>query len=127
MADSLLSKTDCAIDGSPESESEFVRGYSDPYYLVKVVYHPEPGLGLLVLTLSDGRRLLVPCEDLSELRGATPEQIADFTIEPLGTHIWWHQIDDGIYFPEFLEFRWGNKGLVDRRDGGDRYRIEGLE
>ena len=123
MADSVMNTTDHEID----DESELVEGYTDEYYLVKVVYHPEPGLGLLELTLNDGARLLVPCEDLFELKGATPEQIADFTMEPHGVHIWWHQIDDGIYFPEFLEFRWGNKGLVDRRDGGDRYRIDGLE
>jgi len=95
--------------------------------IVRATYHPGPGLELFSLTLSDGRRLLVPCEDLPELKGATAEQIADFTIGPHGSHVWWTQIDDGIYFPEFLEFRWGNVGLVDRRDGGVRYRIEGLE
>ena len=121
MADSVMSTTDHEIDEALDR----VEGYSDEYYLVNVAYRPEQGL--LELTLNDGARLLVPCEDLSELKGASPEQIADFTMEPRGLHIWWHQIDDGIYFPEFLEFRWGNKGLVDRRDGGTRYRVDGLE
>ncbi len=102
---------------------ERARDFADEPYRIKVVYCPEPELNLLILTLDNGERLLVPCEDLPELKGATPEQI----VEPRGSHIWWHQIDDGVYFPEFVEFRWGNKGLVDRRDGGDRYRIDGLE
>jgi hypothetical protein len=123
MADSVLTTTDSEIDQALAR----ARDFADEPYLVKVVYRPEPELNLLILTLDNGERLLVPCEDLPELKGATPEQIADFTIEPRGSHIWWHQIDDGVYFPEFLEFRWGNKGLVDRRDGGDRYRIDGLE
>jgi hypothetical protein len=111
------------LDALPEQAAEF----SNEPHLVKAEYRPEPGLELLILTLSDGARLLVPREDLPELKNATPEQASDVTVAMLGTSVWWPQLDDGIYFPEFLEFRWGNTRLVDRRDGGSRYRFEGLE
>jgi hypothetical protein len=120
MADLALTRTEQNIDDEPLASA-----VGEEIHLVDAAYHP--GLELLALTLSDGRRLLVPCEDLSELKGASPEQIADFSIGPHGSHLWWRQIDDGIHLPEFLEFRWGNVGLVDRRDGGCRYRVEGLE
>ena len=122
MANSVLTTTDREIDEALER----AKAFSNEPHLVKVVYRSELELNLLILTLSNGFRLVVPCEDLTELKAATPEQIAEFSIGPHGSHIWWPQIDDGIYFPEFLEFRWGNKGLVDRRDGGSRYTIEGL-
>ena len=110
---------DAAIDRAKEFES-FPR-------IVEAVYRPEPGLEFLMLRLSDGRRLLIPREELGELKNATAEQATDVIVLPNGTAVWWPQLDDGIYFPEFLEFRWGNKRLMDRRDGGERYSFEGLE
>jgi hypothetical protein len=44
---------------------------------VEASYRPEPGLEFLMLKLSDGRRLLVPREELGELKNATPQQAAD--------------------------------------------------
>jgi len=122
MANLFLTKNE-EINGANEP----AKGFTNEPHIVQAAYHPGPGLELLILTLSDGVRLLVPREDLSELKSATSEQILDLKILPNGTAIWWPQLDDGIYFPEFLEFRWGNKNLVDRRDGGERYRVEGLE
>ena len=62
-----------------------------------------------MLKLSDGRRLLIPREDLSELKDATPEQVNDLQIGPHGLDIWWPQLDDGLYLPDFLEYRWGKE------------------
>jgi hypothetical protein len=115
------------LDERIDTALEPAKEFSNEPHLVKAEYRPEPGLEMLILTLSDGARLLVPREDLPELKNATPEQAADVTVALLGTSVWWPQLDDGIYFPEFLEFRWGNTRLVDRRDGGSRYRFEGLE
>jgi hypothetical protein len=62
--------------------------------------------GVLFMQLSDGRRLFVPREELHELRNATDEQMQELFIVPSKTGIWWPQLDDGIYLPDFLERRW---------------------
>ena len=77
--------------------------------IVEARYHPEPGLEFLMLKLSDGRRLLIPKEQLGELKNATPEQAADVAIGPEGVDVWWKQLDDGLYLPDFLEYRWGKE------------------
>jgi hypothetical protein len=33
--------------------------------------------------------------------------VIDFEIDPHGRSIWWKQLDDGLYLPDFLEYRWG--------------------
>jgi hypothetical protein len=60
-----------------------------------------------MLKLSDGRRLLIPREELGELKNATVEQATDLIIVPTGSAVWWPQLDDGLYLPDFLEHRWG--------------------
>jgi hypothetical protein len=78
----------------------------DPPRILEAAYHPESGLDFLMLKLSDGRRLLIPRELLPELKHATPEQAVDLFIGPNGIDIWWPQLDDGLYLPDFLENRW---------------------
>jgi hypothetical protein len=97
--------TDEEIDAAIERAKEFE---SFPR-IVEAVYRGEPGLEFLMLRLSDGRRLLVPKEELGELKNATPEQAADLTIEHQGRSVWWKQLDDGLYLPDFLEYRWGKE------------------
>ena len=41
------------------------------------------------------------------LKNATVEQAMDIKIIHCGIGIWWPQIDDGLYLPDFLEHRWG--------------------
>jgi hypothetical protein len=95
--------TDEEIDAALERAKEF-----DSFpRILEAVYRPEPGLEFLMLRLSDGRRLLVPKEELGELKNATPEQATDLTIGPHGVDVWWPQLDDGLYLPDFLEHRWG--------------------
>jgi len=90
---------DAAIERAKEFES-FPR-------IVEVVYRGEPGLEFLMMRLSDGLPLLVPKEELGELSNATPEQASDVAIGPQGRSVWWKQLDDGLYLPDFLEYRWG--------------------
>jgi len=97
--------TDEEIDAAIERAKEFE---NEPR-IVEAVYHPEPGLEFLMLRLSDGRRLLVPHEELGELKHATPEQATELVIGPHGVDIWWPQLDDGLYLPDFLEYRWGKE------------------
>jgi Protein of unknown function (DUF2442) len=97
--------TDEEIDAAFERAKEFA---SFPT-IVEAVYRGEPGLEFLMMKLSDGHRLLIPREALGELKNATPEQAADLEIGPHGLDIWWTQLDDGLYLPDFLEHRWGKE------------------
>jgi Protein of unknown function (DUF2442) len=103
VADWVLETTDEEIDAAIERAKEF-----DSFpRIVDAVYRPEPGLEFLMLKLTDGRRLLIPREELGELKNATPEQAIDLFVVPTGTAVWWPQLDDGLYLPDFLEHRWG--------------------
>ncbi len=106
MADWVLTTTDEEIDAALQA----ARDAPEEVRIVEAVYHPEPGLEFLMLKLSDGRRLLIAREDLSELNEATPEQAEDLVVGPHGVNVWWPQLDDGLYLPDFLEHRWGRKG-----------------
>jgi hypothetical protein len=75
--------------------------------IVDAEFHRDVKLEFLRLRLSDGQLLLIPREMLDELKNATPEQVTDLFIGPQGLSVWWPQIDDGLYLPDFLEHRWG--------------------
>ena len=74
--------------------------------IVEAAYHPEPELQFLMLRLSSGQRLLIPREMLSELVNATEDQMIHLEIGPEGLDIWWPELDNGLYLPDFLEHRW---------------------
>ncbi len=94
--------TDEEIDAALERAKEF-----DSFpRIVEAAYRSGPGLEFLMLRLSDGRRLLIPHEELGELKNATPEQASDLIVGPNGIDIWWPQLDDGLYLPDFLKYRW---------------------
>jgi hypothetical protein len=97
---------DLTTDEEIDASLEAARNAPDEPRILEALYRPEPGLEFLMLKLTDGRRLLIPREDLSELNDATPEQAADLFIGPNGIDVWWPQLDDGLYLPDFLEYRW---------------------
>ena len=103
MADWVLTTTDAEIDAALEE----ARNAPPEVTILEAAYRGEPGLEFLMLKLSDGRRLLIPREELGELKNATLEQAVDLQIGPHGVDIWWPQLDDGLYLPDFLEHRWG--------------------
>jgi hypothetical protein len=105
MAEWTLTTTDEEIDAALE------KAQNEPpeVTIVEAAYHPEPDMEFLMLKLSDGRRLLIPKEHLGELKNATPEQATDFRIGLHGVSIWWPQLDDGLYLPDFLQYRWGKE------------------
>jgi hypothetical protein len=76
-------------------------------HVVEASYRSDPGWACLALLWSDGHRMLIPKEMLGELKDATSAQAADVEILPGGLHLWWPQLDDGLYLPDFLEHRWG--------------------
>ena len=60
---------------------------------------------LLHVYLSDGRQVSLPLEGVSWLdwlSSATPEQRADWSIEPGGCAIYWENLDDGIEIVHLL-------------------------
>ncbi len=75
--------------------------------IVEATYRPEPGLDLFVVKISDGRRLVIPREDIQALKGTTPEQAAEFTTEP--AHLWWPKLDQGLSLEGMLVHWYGNE------------------
>jgi hypothetical protein len=102
---------DLTTDEEIEEAFERAKAFDSFPTIVEAVYRGEAGWECLMLRLSDGQRLLIPREMLSELKNATVEQATDVIIKLQGLAVWWPQIDDGLYLPDFLEHRWG-KGLV---------------
>ena len=94
-----------------EAALEAARNAPEEPTLVDAVHHRD--LDLFLLTISDGRRLALPREDPQAVAHATPEQAADFQIEPNRVDIWWPQVDEGIYLPNTLEGRYGNEAWID--------------
>jgi hypothetical protein len=103
MADWVLATTQVEVEAALEE----ARNAPEEPLIVEAAYRSEPGLEFLMLKLSDGRRLLIPREELGELKDATAEQATDLFIVPTATGVWWPQLDDGLYLPDFLEYRWG--------------------
>ena len=77
--------------------------------IAEATYFTQPQLRCLMLRLTNGQRLLIPTEMLGELKEATDEEAADVLIGPQGLSVWWPQLDDGLYLPDFLEHRWGKE------------------
>jgi hypothetical protein len=94
---------DLTTDEEIDAAIEQAKQYENEPRIVEAVFRPEPELDLLMLRLNDGRRLVLPREELPELRNATPEQASDLVVGRHGRHVWWPQLDDGIYLPNLLE------------------------
>jgi hypothetical protein len=103
MADWVMTTTDEEIEVALEE----ARNAPPEVLIAEAAYRSGPGLEFLMLKLTDGRRLLIPREELKELKNATAAQASDLFIVPTGSAIWWPQLDDGLYLPDFLEYRWG--------------------
>ena len=103
MADTIVELDDDEFYYSAEER----RRLEQEPRIVEASYHAESGFEFLNLKLSDGRRVLIPREELDELKQATTEQAMELQILPAGKAVWWPQIDDGLYLPDFLKQRWG--------------------
>jgi hypothetical protein len=88
--------------------------------VTEVEYRPGPGLDLLILKLSDGRRQLIPREDLQGLQSATKEQIARVEILGNGTGLHWPALNLDHYVPSLLRRVYGTKSWMAEigRSGG---------
>jgi hypothetical protein len=74
-----------------------------------VEYKAGPSLDLFILKLSDGRRHVIPREELQGLQSATKEQIGRVEILGGGTGLHWPDLDADFYVPGLLRGVYGNK------------------
>jgi hypothetical protein len=66
-------------------------------------------LKLLIVGLSNGRRLALPIEDLQGLGNATHEQIKNYELLGRGTGISFPDLDVDLYVPALIEGVYGNR------------------
>jgi hypothetical protein len=102
------------LDAEVDAALERARNEPEGPRIVEAKYYPDRGLDLFVVRVSDGRRLVLPREDLQFVASATPEQAADFNVDSLGTHIWWTQLDEGFRLEGLLAGRTGNERWMER-------------
>jgi hypothetical protein len=116
MSKHKIVTTDAEIDRAIERAQSL---QNEPR-VVKVEYRPGAGLDLLILTLSDGHRHLIPREDLEGLQSATKEQIAQVEILGNGTGLHWPALDLDYYVPSLLRRIYGTRSWMAEigRSGG---------
>ena len=68
-----------------------------------------PVLKLLIVELSNGRRLVIPIEDLQGLDRATRKQIQNYELLGRGTGISFPDLDVDLYVPALIEGVYGNR------------------
>ena len=66
-------------------------------------------LNLLIVGLSNGRRLVLPIEDLQGLGNATHKQIQNYELLGRGTGIAFPDLDVDLYVPALIEGVYGNR------------------
>jgi len=95
--------TDAEIDAALERSKLHD---SDPRALA--VEH-IPALKLLIVGLSNQRRLVLPIEDLQGLGNATHKQIQNYELLGHGTGISFPDLDVDLYVPALIEGVYGNR------------------
>ena len=68
-----------------------------------------PALKLLIVGLSNGRRLALPVEDVQGLGDATHKQIQNYELLGRGTGISFPALDVDLYVPALIEGVYGNR------------------
>lgn len=68
-----------------------------------------PKLNLLIVGLSNHRRLVLPIEDVQGLGGATDKQIQNYELLGRGTGISFPDLDVDLYVPALIEGVYGNR------------------
>ena len=102
MAAGKLITTDAEIDAALERSRHL------PELPTAVAAEYDSRLDLILLRIDDGRRLVVPREQMQGLQNATQAQLSDIQIFG-GTDIAWPQLDVDHYLPALLEGRYGSE------------------
>ena len=103
MADHRVTTTDAEIDAALERSKVHDR---DP--VAQSVEH-IPNLNLLIVRLTNGRRLALPVEDVQGLASATHEQLESYELLGGGTGISFPALDVDLYVPALIEGVYGNR------------------
>jgi hypothetical protein len=103
MAEQSVIKTDAEIK-SAINRAKLLDGE----LLALTVEHIQD-LNLLIVALSNQRRLVLPVEDLQELGGATHEQLRNYELLGHGTGIYFPELDVDLYVPALIEGIYGNR------------------
>jgi hypothetical protein len=103
MAEHQVVTTDAEIEAALERAKLHD---SDPR--AQTVEH-IPALELLIVGLSNGRRLALPIEDLQGLGDATHKQIKNYELLGRGTGISFPDLDVDLYIPALIEGVYGNR------------------
>jgi hypothetical protein len=103
MAEHEVEPTDAEIDVALERAKA-----RDGEPLARRVEH-IPALNLLIVELSNRRRLVLPTEDLQGLDKATHEQIKNYELLGRGTGISFPELDVDLYVPALIEGVYGNR------------------
>ena len=103
MAEHKVVTTDAEIDAALERARLH---YGDP--LALSVEH-IPDLNLIIVALSNHRRLVLPVEDVQGLGSATHEQLRKYKLIGRGTGISFPELDVDLYVPALIEGVYGNR------------------
>ena len=103
MAEHEVVTTDAEIDAALKRAK-----LHDIDPLAQTVEH-IPALNLLIVGLSNGRRLVLPVEDVQGLSKATHEQIQNYELLGRGTGIHFPELDVDLYVPALIEGVYGNR------------------
>src|ERR1700684_2171809 len=76
--------------------------------LAQTVEHNQT-LHILIVGLSNGRRLVLPVEELQGLEGATHKQLQNYELPGRGTGISWPNLNADLYVPSLIEGRYGTR------------------
>src|ERR1700679_2344778 len=103
MAEHKVTTTDADI----ETALKAAKAYDGEPRAVTVEHVPR--LNLLIIGLSNGRRLVFPVEDLQGLGKATHSQLQKYELLGRGTGISFPEIDVDLYVPALIEGVYGNR------------------
>jgi hypothetical protein len=76
--------------------------------LARTVEHIQR-LNLLIVGLTNGRRLVIPVEDLQGLERATHRQLKNYELHGRGSDISFPELDLDLYVPALIEGVYGNR------------------
>jgi hypothetical protein len=103
MAEHKVVTTDAEIEAALEKAKAHE---NDPR--AQTVEH-IPDLNLLIVGLSNGRRLVLPIEDLQGLGKAAHKQLQNYELPGRGTGISFPDLDVDLYVPALIEGVYGNR------------------
>jgi len=97
------------ITTEAQIDQAFESARNSPESIVADHVQLDFALRLLLIHLSNGRRLVLPLEDIQKLGEATSEQLEDYDLLSDGYAIEWPQLDISFRIEGLIEGAYGNK------------------